>query len=138
MERKLLNNEDEVLEQVMLLQGNECLYFKLDRDECNDLKYVKFKKDGLQNTVMSYINATHEMANLINFEKFVDTVAQLAIEENRLTEQMIAKYAGEKVMRYLTSPHSHHQFTIDNQNAVLGVQRNNTCTAHSHMGICTC
>ena len=52
---------------------------------------------------MSYINATHEMANLINFEKFVDTVAQLSIEENRLTEQTQVQLNISQVRKRKTS-----------------------------------
>jgi hypothetical protein len=55
-----------------------------------------------------------------------------------LREEILRKYLGEKAMRYLISGHSHHQFTIDTRNAVLSIQRNNTCTAQAHLGICTC
>ena len=138
MEQIQLQNEEQVFEQVLLLQGDECLHFRIDTERANDLRYIKFKKEGLQNTVMSYINLTNEMANLLNFEKFVDRVAQLSIEENSLTEEIIRVFAGEKVLKYLTSPHTHHIYTIDTQNRVLSIQRQGTCTAQSHMGICTC
>lgn len=138
MERIILNSAQEVFEKILSLEGEETLFLNIDKGMANDLRYIRFKKDGLHNTVMSYINSTHEMANLINFEKFVDRVAQLTYDQNILQEKILMKYIGEKATRYILSNHSHHQFTIDTQNSVLSIQKNNTCTAQSHMGICTC
>ena len=76
------------------------------------------------------------MANVINFEKFVDRVAQLTVEENSLKERVLLQYAGEKALRYLTSSQTNHKYQIDAQNCVLSIQLNDTCTAQSHMGIC--
>ena len=136
MERMSLDNEDQVLEAILSLDKTEIIFMQIDKNMANDLRYVGFKKDGLQNAVMSYINETHEMANVINFEKFVDRVAQLTVEKNSLEEQILLQYAGEKALRYLTSNQSNHKYQIDAQNCVLSIQLKNTPTAQSHMGIC--
>ena len=68
MERISLENEDKVLEAILGLDKTEIIFMQIDKNMANDLRYVGFKKDGLQNAVMSYINETHEMANVINFE----------------------------------------------------------------------
>jgi hypothetical protein len=138
MENILLNSEQELMEEIFKLQGDQALFLNLDKNMCNDLRYINFKKEGLQNSVMSYINSTHEMANLINFEKFTERVAELTVADANLRDEILLKYVGEKAMRYLASPRSHHQFVIDTQNKVLVIQKNGSCTAQSHMGICTC
>jgi len=127
--------DDDFYQQVINLKGEEKIFVRFDSDMAKDLNYISFKKDGLQNSVMSYINATHEAANMVNFEKFVERIALLKVEENQMIKKILDAHLPEKIVRYVMMPHPKHTYTIDVNNEVIVIEPRGSAEAlHSHFG----
>lgn len=121
-----------LLEAVLALSGDEKLFVRIGENDSKRLRFLYFRKNGLDNAVLSYINSTNELANELNFTKFVDKIANITIELEEIKESILRGYLPEDLANYLLSPLAEHSYLIDNYNDVIILSRNESSNDSLH------
>ena len=115
-------DEEELLKKILDLEGEQKIFIKLNHDLCKEYKYICYKVDGFQNALNSYLNSTTEAANQVNFEKFVDKIAQLIIEKEEIFELLATSVLPEKIYAFLNLEKRTHSYMIEPYMEVMVVE----------------
>lgn len=131
--------EDQVMNQVTTIKGEERIYVTIDREYCKRLQYIFYKRQGLENLFLSYMNNTFEDANKMNFDTFVDRLALTYVEESQNIEEIGILVLGKELYDYLSHSQSEQMFTIDyTHNQLIIHHRSIRNSVIPHLGGCNC
>ncbi|MNB91992.1 hypothetical protein D3C81_521360 [compost metagenome] len=118
MEENIKNLEpSEVVKAVFALRGEERIFCQIDKAIGKQFKYASFKKDGMNNLFLSYMNTTNEQANQMSFDSFIDRYNQILEEEADLFDKIGYQYFGSELYKYLIDNSTPHEFYIDFENS---------------------
>ena len=106
-------NGDEVIRKIMELEGEQRIFVSIDHDIAQTIRYVYYKRQGLENLFLSYVNKTAEEANQFNLDKFIERLAQTHVDESDLVKESGIATFGIDLYNYLSHSASLHSFYID-------------------------
>lgn len=134
-EIKNLTNEDNILDQIMSLKGEERIFVTIDAEASKELQHLFYKRQALNNLFMSYMNNTAEQASQMSLEALVDRYAQSYVKESDVIATVGIGVLGKELYDYLSHSHSPHYFIIDYlYHQLIILPRSATAS----VGVCTC
>lgn len=110
---------EELLKKIQELTEDQKIFIDVDKSICKDLQFILLQKSGFRNLFLSYLNATREEINLINFKEFWDRYSDLLIKEFDLIRNTAISYMGIECYTYLSDNLRRHNFYIDTERNLI-------------------
>lgn len=112
-------NSDNILSVIRNLTSEERIMIPIHDDWAREMRFAYFKRQGLENMMLSYINNTTEHANEMNLEKFTERVAMTYIEERDTLKKIGMTVLGKELYEYLVDSDIPQSFSVDFDRALL-------------------
>jgi len=122
-----------LLEALLGLEGDQKIFVSFDVNDAKRMRFLNYQKSALENVVLSYINATNELANEVNFNRFVEKIAQLTIDTEDATAKILNGHLPEEVASYIQSPATKHSYVLDVLNSVIILSREESSNQPLHV-----
>lgn len=130
-------NSKDLINSIISLKQDQRIFIPIEEDMARDLKFVFYKRQGLDNLFLSYMNNTVEQANQMNLETFVDRVARSQVEENEIIRHIGLTLLGTDIFDYLSDTSTPQTFTIDFERKIFIIHLINE-NAQDYAGGCNC
>lgn len=130
--------DHELIQRIPLLTGDERIMISIPEDYSRQLRFAYYKRQGLENLLMSYLNRTTEHADAMNLEKFTDRVAITYMDEAATIREVGMTILGTDVYEYLSSTITPQVFSIDFERSILIIHPTNATNPTLYVQSCNC
>lgn len=127
----------EVASKMLTMAPDERIMIPVDPNLAKDVRFAFYRRQALENLMMSYINRTTEMADQMNLQNFTDQAAKTFMDEAETIRKIGLSMLGEELYDYLSTDITPQKFSIDFERNLLIIHPAGTVSAN-YITECDC